>query len=89
MSDFFPPVGERFTVVTDDREVFACARAQDYGKAIHTPSDNSQFGRYFRARIGVDEGARVRGDDLRRYGRTDVDFIKLDNETYHMDFLPR
>lgn len=85
-TDFFPERGVHFTVNTDDGKVLICTRAQDNGKGIHTPHNNSLIGRYFRNRLGLASGAFVRKEDLSRYGRTHVDFYKIDNETYYMDF---
>jgi hypothetical protein len=85
-TDFFPPRQLHFTVLTDDNQIIQCSRAQDNGKGIHTPHDNSLIGRYIRRRIGVPEGARVTHADLMRYGRTDVTFYKLDAENFFMDF---
>lgn len=84
---FFPPKTVHFTVLTDDGRSITCTRAQEeYGKAIHTPQNNSLIGEYFRNRLGVANGAPVTIEDLQRYGRTDVDFYKIDEETYYMDF---
>lgn len=85
-TDFFPPIGSHFTVITDDGKTLICVRAQQRGKGIHTPDNNSLLGIYFRNRIGVSLGDAVSREDLERYGRTDVDFYKLDEETYFMDF---
>ena len=85
-TNFFPPIGEYFTVITDDGEILICVCAQAGGKAIHTPDNNSQMGIYFRRRLGVRMGRFVEREDLERYGRTDVDFYKIDEETYYMDF---
>lgn len=85
-SEFFPPRGTHFTVLTDDNKTFICTRAQDNGKAIETPASNSLLGEYFRHRLGLANGARVTTADLRAYGRTDVSFTKIDDETYLMDF---
>ena len=85
-SDFFPDIGEQFTVYTDNDKVMICTRAQQNGKAIHTPHDNSIIGKYFRERLGLNLGALVTRKDLDRYGRTDVVFYKIDNETYYLDF---
>lgn len=84
--DFFPPRGRRFTVLADDLESFTMVRAQDHGKALHTTYDNSELGAYFRARLGVSAGEFVERWHLDRYGRTDVDFYRIDSETYFMDF---
>ena len=85
-TDFFPPRGEHFTILTDDNKALICVRRQDYGKAIHTPDNNSRMGLYFRHRLNVPEGMNIRKEDLEHYGRTDVDFYKIDEETYYMDF---
>ena len=85
-SDFFPPRGERFVVETDDGETMFFVRAQDDGKALHTPIDNSQIGAYIRRRLNVQSGAFVTRADLDRYGRIDVTFFKVGDETYYLDF---
>lgn len=77
----------RFTVLTDDGKTFSCVRVSgDYGKEIETPQDNSELGRYFRQRLGLPSGAFITAQDLKRYGRYDVTFYKLDDESYLMDF---
>lgn len=85
-SDFFPQRGVHFTVLTDDGKILTCARAQDKAKAVETPHNNSLIGEYFRNRLGLPNGAFVNTNDLLRYGRTTVDFYKIDDETYYMDF---
>ena len=85
-SDFFPPRGVYFTVLTDDGHVIICSRAQENGKAIHTPHNNSLLGEYFRGRLGVPNGDPVRLEDIHGYGRETLDFYKIDDETYYMDF---
>lgn len=85
-TDFFPKRTIHFTVMTDDGRVLICTRAQDNGKAIHTPQNNSMIGEYFRNRLGIPNGAPVTLNDLIRYGRTDIKFYKIDEETYYMDF---
>lgn len=85
-SGFFPDVKHRFTVLTDDDRIFTCVRAQANGKGIETPQDNSEIGRYFRQRLGLPNGAYISVSDLKRYGRTEVKFYKLDDENYVMDF---
>lgn len=82
----FPPRGQHFTITTDDGKTFDAVIAQSGDKAIETPFDNSILGAYFRQRIGVPSGAYINLQDLGRYGRTDVDFLKIDSETYYMDF---
>ncbi len=85
-SDFFPERYERFAVRTDDGKSFIMVRAQDEGKGLETPHNNSLLGKYLRERIGVRPGACVTRKHLEEYGRTDITFIKIDNETYRMDF---
>lgn len=85
---FFPPIGERFTVLTDDGQSLILVVAQQYGKALHTTMDNSELGRYFRKRLGVRSGEFVTRQHLTGYGRHDVGFYRIDPETYHMDFRP-
>lgn len=85
-TSFFPSIGKHFTVLTDDNEVLYCVRAQQNGKAIHTYQNNSQLGRYFRRRLKLKPGIAVQKSDLTRYGRYDVCFYKIDDETYFMDF---
>lgn len=85
-TDFFPPVGQHFTINTDDGKILLCSRAQQNGKAIHTPHNNSQIGEYFRNRLNVANGELVTMEDLLSYGRTNIDFYKVDEENYFMDF---
>lgn len=83
---FFPPPGTFFTVHTDDGRFLICVRRQQGGKAIQTPLNNGLLGEYFRNRLGLESGAFVTKEDLLKYGRTDVTFIKIDEEEYYMDF---
>lgn len=85
-TSFFPEVGRHFTVTTDDGKVLICSRAQENGKAIHTPHNNSLIGEYFRNRLNVSYGAPVTMHDFEKYGRFDVEFQKIDEENYYMNF---
>ena len=85
-AEFFPPRSTQFTVLTDDGHSFIAVTAQDGDKAIHTPDGNHILGEYFRRRIGVALGSPVERSHLDSYGRTDVRFCKLDEETFFMDF---
>lgn len=89
LSGFFPDTTKPFTVLTDDDDSFIFVRAQTNGKALHSPSDNSQIGRYIRSRIGVSSGEYVTRHHLDEYGRTDITFTKIDEETYFLDFKPK
>lgn len=86
--EFFPPREVPFTMYTDDGEVLQCVIAQDNNKAIETYQDNSILGRYFRARLGVQLGQKVKTSDLRTYGRSDVTIYKIDDTHFFMDFDP-
>lgn len=85
-SGFFPLEERHFTVITDDRHQLILRIEQENDKAITTPARNSDLGEYFRNRLGLANGAYVTRADLERYGRTNVVFLKLDEETYYMDF---
>lgn len=85
-SGFFPLEKRHFTAITDDRRQLILRIEQQNDKAITTPARNSDLGEYFRNRLGLANGAYVTRADLDRYGRTDVVFLKLDEETYYMDF---
>lgn len=85
-TSFFPPKAVHFTVLTDDDKILICTRAQQNDKAIHTPHNNSLIGEYFRNRLGIASGQPVTKADLLKYGRTNVDFYKIDDETFFMDF---
>lgn len=85
-TDFFPGIGQHFTILTDDDKVLICSRAQQYGKAIQTPHNNSIIGIYFRERLAVPLGDAVVMDHFNEYGRVDIDFYKIDEETFFLDF---
>ncbi|MXZ81092.1 MAG: NgoFVII family restriction endonuclease [Gammaproteobacteria bacterium] len=87
-SDFFPDRAEQFTVLTDDGDSFIMVRAQQGEKALHTTPSNALLGKYIRARLGVNSGQYVTREHFVKYGRTDVSFTKIDEETYFMDFSP-
>ena len=84
--EFFPNRSEPFTVETDDAQSFVMVIAQDRSKALHTTHSNAIIGAYIRNRIGVASGEYVTGEHLRRYGRTDITFIKIDEEHFFLDF---
>lgn len=84
--DFFPPLQQVFTLLTDDGEQLLCKMAQQGRKAIETTENNSILGTYFRRRLGVALGQPVTLQDLLNYSRTSVRIYKIDSETYFMDF---
>lgn len=83
---FFPLGKRHFTAITDDRHQLTLRVEQQNNKAIATPVRNSDLGEYFRNRLDLQNGAYITRADLDRYGRTDVKFVKVDEETYYMDF---
>lgn len=85
-SGFFPARFVQFMVLTDDGKEMICRRGSDGGKGLTSTFNNSLLGEYFRYRLGTASGAYITKDDLLRYGRTDVDFHKIDDETYLMNF---
>lgn len=85
-SGFFPLEKRHFTAITDDRHQLILRVEQQNDKAITTPARNSDLGEYFRNRLGLANGALVTRSDLDKYGRTDIIFLKLDEETYYLDF---
>lgn len=84
--DFFPDKGKKFRLATDDGKLFTASIAQQGGKAIEIPEDNSSLGIYFRKRIGKKLGEFVEKEDLDQYGRTNVDIMRLNEQTFIMDF---
>jgi len=87
-SGFFPPRGLQFSVITSDGFPFVCVIAQDNDKAIHTTNDNSELGRNFRSRLGLQNGDFVELSDLDRFGNRYVKFTKINEEEYYMEFDP-
>lgn len=83
-----PEKGVHFQVITDDGEAFICAVAQDGGKAIETPHDNSILGKYFRRRLGLPEGSYVTKEHLISFGSNVVRMTKLNEDTYRLSFQP-
>lgn len=86
MPYFFPEAARPFLIYTDDHKVMRCVMAQDFRKAIQTTENNAILGLYFRKRLGVPDGSLVTIDHLLDYGRDDVTIIKIDEETYYLDF---
>jgi len=86
---FFPPKDRLFLVVTDDNQHFECKMTQGTTaepKAIETPDSLAILGRYFRSRMNVPLGSFVSHADLVAYGRDHVDFYRIGDDVYFMDF---
>lgn len=86
--DYFPAPPAHFTIVADDGVAFVVRRAQQGGKAITTPFDNAELGRYFRRRLGVAPGAAVTREALEEYGSTTVGFRRTSSGSFEMNFSP-
>lgn len=84
-SGFFPLEGN-FSVDTDDGKYLLLRVEQQNNKAITTPESNALLGEYFRNRLSLPFGDLITRDNLETYGRTDVVFLKIDDETFYMDF---
>ncbi|HCC55090.1 MAG TPA: hypothetical protein DEQ20_09260 [Desulfobulbaceae bacterium] len=85
-SNFFPDYTWHFVVLTDDDTVFFCSRERLNGKGIYSAQPQLSFGKYFRQRLGIPSDHPVTKESLLHYGRTDINFYKIDDETYFMDF---
>lgn len=90
-SDFFPKKPQRFKIYADGNAEFIFTRAQktEEGTALQTPEDNSLFGKYLRARLGVAPGQKITATDILKYGCTEITFFKISSNTdilYYMDF---
>lgn len=85
-SGFFPLNKRHFTVITDDGQCFIMRVEQAGDKAITTPGDNAEIGNYLRSRLSLDNGELVTLEHLKKYGRTDITFTKLDDEHFELDF---
>ena len=48
---------------------------------MQTTDDNSEIGDYLRAQLNLNSGEYVMRQHLNAYGRTDVTFTKIDDET--------
>jgi len=83
---FFPEIKIPFIIECDDGEQLKCVIAQADGKAIHTCTNNSAFGKYFRKRLGIPDGYLVTVQHLYRYGRVSVDIFKKNEYKYYMNF---
>ena len=83
---YFPLEKKHFTALTDDGFSLILRVEQENNKAITTPERNSDLGEYFRRRLGLANGSKITKANLNKYGRTDVIFLRLDEETYYMDF---
>lgn len=85
-SNFFPEKGTEFQAIADDGTEFKFVRAQVNGKGIHSLPTNDLIGAYFRSRLKLESGELIVLTHLLLYGRTTVDFYKIDVDLFYMDF---
>lgn len=83
---FFPLNKRPFTVIADDGWCAVMRVEQDNDKAITTPGNNAELGEYLRSRLGLDAGELVTVEHLNAHGRQDIEFTKLDDEHFMMNF---
>lgn len=88
-SKFFPETGIEFRVIADDGVEFRFVRAQANGKGLHSLPANDLMGTYFRSRLKVESGELIVLTHLHIHGRTTVDFYKIDDDLFFMDFSGR
>lgn len=87
-SGFFPKKKTSFKTITDDRQNMFLVVAQDNDKALHSTESNALLGLYFRGRLGLKSGEYVTRHHLNQYERCDVEFKKIDDDNYLMNFAP-
>ena len=85
-SRFFPLGQMRFSVIADDGIKFSMMVEQQNDKAICTPDNNAILGEYFRIRLGLSSGVSITKAHLEAYGRTNVEFKRIRENHYFMDF---
>ena len=92
--NFFPAHGNTIRVLWDDDTPMTCllegtqeVNGLLYPKQLSTYNDKSVLGVYLRNRLGVSNSHLITRNDLRNYGREDVD-IHYDqtNNIYYFDF---
>ncbi|WP_298468953.1 restriction endonuclease PLD domain-containing protein [uncultured Psychrobacillus sp.] len=92
--NFFPPRSNTITVLWDDGISMTCllegsqlVDGYEYPKQLSTYNDKSALGIYLRTRLRVSNNHFVSRNDLRNYGREDID-INYDerNNIYLFDF---
>ena len=76
----FVPVGDGFMIIA----LVGFHPTLYYSSPLETR--NGLLGEYFRHRLKLPYGSKVTKLDLLNYGRTDVAFCKIDDETFEMDF---
>ena len=92
--NFFPPRSSTITVLWDDGTRMTCllegsqeVEGLEYPKQLSTYNDKSLLGVYLRTRLGVSNTHLITRNDLRNYGREDINiYYDERNNVYHFDF---
>jgi len=92
--NFFPPRRSMITVMWDDGARMTCllegsqeVDGIEYPKQLSTYNDKSILGVYLRTRLGVSDIHLITRNDLRNYGREDINiYYDERNNIYHFDF---
>lgn len=92
--DFFPPHGSTFIARFDDGVSFTLRMEgtqvvddETVAKNISTDGDKSILGHYLRSRLGVSPNHLITREDLRAYGREDIDVsFNASTGEYEFDF---
>ena len=94
--DLLPGHGERIDVIWDDGVVMECLLegTQDLDgkrapKQISTYNDKSILGAYLRKRLGVTSDHIITYEDLKKYGRDNIEIRRLNDGKYLFDFSVR
>lgn len=82
--DFFPR-NVNFQLISDDNIQWIVKRVGEYGKELMV-IEGINFYEYFLYRLGIKEGRAISYNDFYNYGRANVDFYKLSDDQYLLDF---
>ena len=87
--EFFPPWEKKYFIIQDyhdkDDMFFGMIGGTD-GKNLSSGEDNQIFGAWFRKKLGLKYGEIITKSHLLNYGKTYVDFHKVDDETFLIEF---
>lgn len=91
--NFFPSHGSIINVLWDDGKRMDCLLegtqiidGHVVPKQISTYDDKSELGVYLRKRMRLSHNHLITIEDLRTYGRTDIEVSLLNNSDYYFDF---
>jgi len=87
--NFFPPWEKKYFIIQDyhnkDHMFFGIIGGAA-GKNLSSAENNQILGEWFRNKLGLKYGEIITKRHLLNYGKTYVDFHKVDDETFLMDF---